>query len=90
MRKLNLKPLGETIIAKRKSAESTTPGGIVLPDVAKEKPKQAIVLAVGPKCKGVKPGNSVLFGAYAGRDFIHENEELLFLTEEDILAIVED
>jgi chaperonin GroES len=94
---LNLKPLGDRVVVRPLSNEQTTKSGIVLPDTAKEKPQQGEVLAAGAgrvKDDGervpmdVKVGDKVLFAKYAGTEFKLESEELLILSEKDILAIV--
>jgi chaperonin GroES len=91
-------PLNEKIVVKRLEAEEKTSGGIVLPDTAKEKPKQGKVLSLG---EGklldngkrapfqVKDGDRVLFTSYAGNEVVIDGEELLIMTEDDILAVVE-
>jgi len=90
------KPLGNKIVIQRKEAQ-TTKGGILLPETAKEKPKQGIVIAVGPgkvddKGKShpieVKVGDEVLFSSYAGTEYKMGVEDYLILSEEDVLAIV--
>ena len=96
--KPNIVPLNEKIVVKRLEAEEKTAGGIVLPDTAKEKPKQGKVLSTG---EGklldngkrapfqVKDGDRVLFTSYAGNEINVNGEELLIMTEDDILAVVE-
>jgi len=90
-------PIGDKIIIKRVSAEDTTAGGIVLPDSAKEQPKEGRVVSLGtgiPLPNGevmpfrVKEGDRVLFSSYAGTDVEIDGEELLIMTEADILAIL--
>jgi len=91
-------PLNDKIVVKRVEAEDKTAGGIVLPDTAKEKPRQGKVLSVG---EGklldtgkrapfqVKEGDRVLFSSYAGNEVNIDGEELLVMSEDDILAVVE-
>jgi chaperonin GroES len=95
---VKLKPLGDRIVVRPLDQEQTTRSGIVLPDTAKEKPQQGEVLAAGDgrlKDDGtrasmdVKVGDKVLFAKYAGTEFRMENEDLLILSEKDILAVVE-
>ncbi len=95
--KLHLKPLADRVVVKKLEAEERTPGGIVLPDTAKEKPQQGEVLAVGPGKfdeKGtrqpmeVKVGDKVLFAKYSGTEVKVDGVEYLILTERDLLAIV--
>ena len=93
-----LRPLGDKILIKRVEAESKTKSGIVLPDSAKEKPKRGKVLSVGDGKRldngekapfTVKKGDEVIFTSYAGTEIKVDNEELLIMAEEDVLAIVE-
>lgn len=95
--KLNLKPLADRVIVKKLEAEEKTPGGIVLPDTAKEKPQNGEVLAVGPGKydeKGsarqpmeLKVGDKVLFAKYSGTEVKIDGVEYLILAERDILAV---
>ena len=96
--KLKLKPLGSRVVVKALEREEITKSGIVLPDTAKEKPQEGKVLAVGPGDRDddgkripveLKEGDRVLFQKYAGTEFKLDDEELLILSEKDILAIVE-
>jgi chaperonin GroES len=96
---MKFKPLGDRALVKLVEREETTPSGIVLPDTAKEKPQRGEVLAVGQgrlNDKGeriqmdVKAGDQVLFAKYAGTEFKLDDDELLILSEKDILAIVTD
>jgi len=96
--KMALKPLHDRLVVRQIEAETTTAGGIVIPDKATEKPTQGEVLAVGPgqvtdngqvRPLDVKPGDRVLYNQYAGNKVKHEGEELLILKESDVLAIVE-
>jgi chaperonin GroES len=91
-------PLNDKIVVKRLEAESKTAGGIVLPDSAREKPKQGKVLSRGDGKHmengkrapfQVKEGDRVLFSSYAGSEVNIDGEEYLIMTEDDILAIVE-
>jgi chaperonin GroES len=93
---MKLRPLHDRVIVKRIEEEEKTLGGIIIPDSAKEKPQQGKVIAVGKGKlleKGdivplmVKEGDRVLFAKYAGTDVKVENEELLIMREDDILAI---
>lgn len=97
MAKLKIRPLGDKVLVKRVEAESTTAGGIVLPDSAKEKPKRGIVQALGDgrlldsgeRSKlQVAKGDEVLFSSYAGTEIKVDGQELLILDESDILAII--
>jgi chaperonin GroES len=91
-------PLNDKIVVKRVEAEDRSPGGIMLPDSAKEKPKQGKVRSVGDGKRlengkrvplFVKEGDRVLFSSYAGNEVTIDGEEYLIMTEDDILAIVE-
>ena len=93
-----LRPLGDKILVKRVEAETKTKSGIVLPDSAKEKPKRGKVVAVGTGKRlddgstaafSVKIGNEVLFTSYGGTEVKIDGEELLIMTEDDVLAVVE-
>ncbi len=91
-------PLNDKIIVKRLEAEEKTAGGILLPDSAKEKPKQGKVLSLGEgklldsgkrAAFQVKEGDRVLFSSYAGNEVKVDGEEYLIMSEDDILAIVD-
>lgn len=91
-------PIGDRVVIKRLSAEETTAGGIFLPDISRQKPRQGRVLSVGDgrlladgtrATHQVREGDRVLFGTYAGTEVEINGEELLLMSEEDILAIVE-
>ncbi len=92
-----LRPLGGNILVKRLEAETTTKSGIVLPDSAKEKPKRGTVQAVGDgklldngekSTFSVKKGDEVLFTSYAGTEVKIDGDELLIMSEDDVLAVV--
>jgi chaperonin GroES len=94
---MNIRPLHDRVIVKRVEEETTTPGGIVLPGSAAEKPSQGKVLAVGngkPLDNGqvraleVKVGDKVLFGKYAGNEVKIDGEEIIVMREEDIMGIL--
>ena len=91
-------PIGEHILVKRLEAETTTAGGIVLPESAKEKPREGKVIALGDGTRlkngergsfQVKEGDRVIFTSYAGSEIKVDGETLLVMTEDDILAIVQ-
>jgi len=93
-----LRPLGDKILLKRVEAESKTKSGIVLPETAKEKPKRGTVIAVGDgklldsgeRAKfQVKKGDEVIFASYAGTEIKVDNEELLILSEDEVLAVID-
>ena len=92
-----VKPLDDRVLVKQSQAEEKTAGGIVLPDTAKEKPKQGVVEAVGSGRVldsgervplAVKKGDTVLFTSYAGNEVKIGSQEYLLMREEDILAVV--
>lgn len=95
---MNIRPLGEKILIKRVEAKEKTDGGIVLPETAKEKPREGIVTALGDgkllksgERVGfqVKEGNKVIFNSYGGTEVKVGGEEYLLMSEDDILAVVE-
>ncbi len=98
MAKLNIRPLNEKIVVKRLEAEEKTKGGIVLPDTAKEKPKEGVVISLGngklldsgERAKfQVKEKDKVLFSSYAGTEVKIDGQEYLIMNEDDVLAIIE-
>ncbi|MBT6275654.1 MAG: co-chaperone GroES [Chromatiales bacterium] len=95
---MNIRPLHDRVIIKRQEEERTSPGGIVIPDSATEKPIRGEVVAVGKgkildsgdvRALDVKVGNIVLFGKYSGTEVKVDGEDLLVMREEDIVAIVD-
>jgi chaperonin GroES len=96
---MKVKPLQDRILIKRIQEEEKTKGGIIIPDAAKEKPQEGIVIAVGEGkvldsgqrvAPQVKAGDKILFGKYSGTEIKVDGEEHLILREDDILAIMED
>jgi len=96
---LSLKPLGDRVIVKPKSRDEMTKSGIVLPDKATERPQQGQVLSVGPGRHldngmrvepELKAGDTVLFAKYSGTEFKDADDDLLILSERDILAVIEN
>ncbi len=94
-----LRPLGDRVVIKPTAREDMTKSGIVLPDTAKEKPQEGLVIAVGPgrilddgkrEPIDVKVGQKVLYAKYAGTEFKIEGDDLLIVSQKDILATVED
>lgn len=95
---MKIRPLHDRVMVKRLEEERTTPGGIVLPGTAAEKPSQGRVIAVGNgrllesgevRPLDVKVGDKVLFGKYAGSEVKIDGEELIVMREEDLLAVFE-
>jgi chaperonin GroES len=96
--KIRLQPLGERVVIEREASEERTAGGLVLPDSAKDKPARGNVISVGEgkllddgtRSKlQVKPGDRVIFSSYAGEALKIDDQELLLMREDDILAILE-
>ncbi len=94
-----LRPLGDRVVIKPTAREDMTKSGIVLPDTAKEKPQEGVILAAGPgkiddngkrEPMDVKVGDKVLYAKYAGTEFKIDGDELLIVSQKDILAIVAD
>ena len=92
-----LRPLADRVVAKAVAREEMTKSGIMLPDTAKEKPMRAMVVAVGEGRRAedgtripleVRTGDQILFAKYGGTEFTLNEEELLILSEKDILAVV--
>ncbi len=87
---MKIKPLKDRVVVKYSSEElEKTPGGIYVPDVAKEKPQKGTVIEVGSEVKEVKVGDTVLFDKYAGSKIKIDDVEYLIIKEEEILGIVE-
>lgn len=96
---MRLRPLGDRVVVQRTEADSKTAGGIIIPDNAKEKPKQGRVIAVGSGKKDeggfyipvdVKVGDIVLFTSYAGDEVKVLGDELIVLKESEIICVLED
>ena len=94
-----LRPLGDRVVIQPTPREEMTKSGIVLPDTAKEKPQEGKVIAAGPgrltdegkrEPMDVKEGDTVLYAKYAGTEFKVEGDDLLIVSQKDILAVVED
>ena len=91
-----LTPLHDRILVRRVEAEETARGGIIIPDTAKEKPQEGVVVAVGTgkREKGelialaVKEGDRILFGKYAGNEVRIDDEELVIMREEEVLGVL--
>ena len=95
---MNMRPLHDRVIIRRKEEERTSPGGIVIPDSATEKPIRGEVIAIGKgkllengdvRPLDVSVGDEVLFGKYSGTEVKMGNEELVVMREDDIMAIIE-
>jgi chaperonin GroES len=95
---MNIRPLHDRVIIKRKEEERTSPGGIVIPDTATEKPIRGEVIAIGNgkvtdsgtvRPLDVKVGDNVLFGKYSGTEVKVDGDDLLVMREEDIMAVID-
>ena len=98
MAKAKIRPLNDKLLVKRLEAEDVTKGGIVLPDTAKEKPKEGEILALGDGKLlddgkrapfQVKVGDRVLFSSYAGTEIKISGEEFMIMGEDDVLAVIQ-
>ena len=94
---MNIRPLHDSVIVRRMDEEKTSPGGIVIPDSATEKPVKGEVLAIGKgkllengdvRPLDVKVGDKILFGKYSGTEVNVDGEDLLVMREDDITAII--
>lgn len=85
-----IKPLADRVLVEPKEAETMTAGGLYIPDTAKEKPQQGVVIAAGPgkadEPMEVKTGDVVIYGKYAGTEFSYEGKKYLIMKQSDILA----
>ncbi len=95
---MKIRPLHDRVIVKRLEEERTSPGGIVIPDTATEKPIQGKIIAVGKgkiledghvRPLDVKVGDKILFGKYSGTEVKVDGEDYLVMREEDVMAIIE-
>mgnify|MGYP003574176234 FL=1 len=95
---MNIRPLHDRVVVKRMEEETTSPGGIVIPDTATEKPVRGEVVAVGngkiletgeTRPLDLKAGDKVLFGKYSGTEVKVDGEELLVMREDDVMAVIE-
>lgn len=96
---MKIRPLYDRVVVRRKEEQETTPGGILLPGSAKEKPNQGEVIAVGDgkvldsgelRALAVKVGDTIVFGQYAGSNTIEiDGEELIIMGESEIFAVVD-
>ena len=89
---MNIKPLADRVLIEPKEAETKTASGLYIPDTAKEKPQEGIVLAAGPGKKEepmeVKVGDKVLYGKYAGTEIVVEGKTYMMMRQSDSLAII--
>lgn len=95
---MGFRPLHDRVVVRRLDGEEKTKGGIIIPDTAKEKPSEGVIVAVGPGARDedgkhiapdVKAGDRVLFGKWSGTEVKINDEELLIMKESDIMGIIE-
>ncbi len=95
---MNIRPLHDRVVVKREAEERKSPGGIVIPDTASEKPTFGKVIAIGQgkvlengqtRALHVKVGDRVLFGKYSGTEVKVDHEELVVMREDDLMAVIE-
>ena len=95
---MKIRPLHDRVVIRRTEEERTSPGGIVIPDAAAEKPIKGEVIAVGKgkvldngeiRALDLKEGDKVLFGKYSGTEVKVEGEEVLVMREDDVMAVIE-
>ena len=96
---MKIRPLHDRVVIRRTEEERTSPGGIVIPDAAAEKPIKGEVVAVGKgklldngeiRALDLKAGDQVLFGKYSGTEVKVEGEDVLVMREDDVMAVIED
>ncbi len=95
---MSFRPLHDRVVVQRVDSEEKTAGGIIIPDTAKEKPSEGVVVSVGPGARDedgkyikpdVKTGDRVLFGKWSGTEIKVDGEELLIMKESDIMGVIE-
>jgi chaperonin GroES len=95
---MKFRPLHDRVVVRRLEEDERTPGGIIIPDTAKEKPMEGEIVAVGPGARNergeivapdVKAGDRVLFGKWSGTEVKIDGEELLIMKESDIMGVIE-
>lgn len=96
---MKFRPLHDRVVIRRVGAEEKTAGGIIIPDTAKEKPMEGEVVAVGPGARakdgavhplGVQTGDRVLFGKWSGTEIKLDGEELIIMSETDLMGVIEN
>ncbi len=94
---MRFRPLHDRVLVRRVEEEEKSPGGIIIPDTAKEKPSEGEIIAVGPGARGedgkiqpmdVKAGDRILFGKWSGSEITIDGEELLIMKESDVLGVI--
>ena len=87
---MNVKPLKDRLFVKYLEEDEKTPGGLYIPDTAKEKPQRGEVQAIGSEVKDIKVGDKILFDKYSGSKINIDDVEYLIIKEEDVLGIIEE
>lgn len=96
---MKFRPLHDRIVVRRVDEDERSPGGIIIPDTAQEKPNTGEVVAVGPGARDekgkvvppdVKPKDKILFGKWSGNETRIDGEDLLIMNESDVMAVIED
>ena len=94
---MNFRPLHDRVLVRRVEAEEKTAGGIIIPDTAKEKPSEGVIVSVGPGARDehgkinpldVKEGDRILFGKWSGTEVRIDGQDLLIMKESDIMGVV--
>ncbi len=95
---MSFRPLHDRVVVRRLDSEEKTKGGIIIPDTAKEKPSEGVIVSVGPGARDengkvaaldVKAGDRVLFGKWSGTEVKIDGEDLLIMKESDIMGVIE-
>ncbi len=95
---MSFRPLHDRVVVSRVDSEEKTAGGIIIPDTAKEKPSEGVIVSVGPGARDedgkyitadVKAGDRVLFGKWSGTEIKVDGEDLLIMKESDIMGVIE-
>ena len=95
---MSFRPLHDRVVVRRVDSEEKTAGGIIIPDTAKEKPSEGVIVSVGPGARDedgkhivpdVKAGDRVLFGKWSGTEIKIDNEDMLIMNESDIMGVIE-
>jgi chaperonin GroES len=95
---MKFRPLGDRVVVRRVQEDQKTPGGIIIPDTAQEKPQEGEVIAVGPGARDesgklvpleLKAGDRVLFGKWSGTEVKIDGEDLLIMKESDVMGVIE-
>jgi chaperonin GroES len=88
MTPIKIKPIGNRVAIRQKSAEQTTASGLIIPTDAQEKPQQGEVVAIGSKVEDIAVGDTVIYSKYAGTSLTLGSDEYLVMSEEDVFAVL--